>query len=105
MRRYYSRPRQPNESYVTFLFPMRIKVKITPSSKIQKVAKKSGIFYVVSVKSAAKKGRANKEALKLLADYFKVAPSNIKIVSGLRNRIKWIELEDGENNQKKLIDL
>jgi hypothetical protein len=49
--------------------------------------------YKVRVLSPPEKGEANRELLRLLADYLEVPPSRLKIVGGLKSRQKLISLE------------
>lgn len=49
--------------------------------------------YKVSVKEAPERGRANEAIIKLLADYFKVSPSLVNLVSGQTSKQKVFEIE------------
>ena len=69
---------------------MKIKAKVIPNAKKNEVIESGGIK--VYVKSPAKEGKANKEAVELLAKYFKVKKNQIKIVRGKKSREKVIEL-------------
>jgi len=70
---------------------VRIKVKVTPNSKIEEV-KKEGDTFLVRVKEPAKEGKANRAVIKLLADYFGVSQRQIAICSGFGNRNKVIDI-------------
>lgn len=70
---------------------MKIKVRVTPNSKIEGVIKEGDMF-LVRVKEPAKEGRANRAVIKLLADYFGVPQRQIAISSGLASRNKVIEI-------------
>jgi uncharacterized protein (TIGR00251 family) len=48
--------------------------------------------FLVKIKAAADKGRANNEIIKLLSQEFNVAKENIKILSGKTDRNKLIKL-------------
>lgn len=70
---------------------MKISIKVKPKSRLPGVTKVSGGF-LVSVKAVAEGGKANEEAAQLLSDYFSVAKSSVKIVSGLTARNKIVEI-------------
>jgi hypothetical protein len=72
---------------------MKIFVKVCPKSKLEKVEKKSETNFRVRVKEVPEKGKANKAVLRVLADYFNIAESKIRIVSGSTSKIKIIELD------------
>ena len=48
--------------------------------------------YKAWVTVAPEKGKANQEVIKLLAKYFQVAKSKVKIISGKTAKIKLIEI-------------
>lgn len=76
---------------------MRIKVKAKPNSEQQKVSKKSGNFFYVSVKALPKDGEANKELVEVLSDYFDIPQANIQIATGHKGPIKYVDIKtDGE---------
>lgn len=71
---------------------MKIKVKVKTKARVEKVEKIGEGVFSVYVKEAPEKGKANAAVIKTLADYFKVAQSNIKIISGLTSRQKIIKI-------------
>ena len=71
---------------------MFIKVKVFPGSKKQAVVKKTKGGFDVKVKSRPIKGEANKEMLGLLAVYFKLPVSKLKIIRGSHRRNKMIKV-------------
>lgn len=71
---------------------MRIFVKANPGAREEKIAEIDKDHYVVSVKEPPVKGRANIAIIKVVAEYFKVNCSNVKIVSGHASRSKIIEI-------------
>lgn len=73
---------------------MKIFVKAKPKAKIERVEKIDNENFVVFVKEPPVKGRANKAIIKALAEYFKVPPVNVKIVSGYTSKQKVIEIID-----------
>ena len=70
---------------------MKIKVKVHPSSKKQKILT-LGDNYEVYLKSEAKNNKANLELINLLSKHFQTNKSRIKIKAGLRSRNKIIEI-------------
>ncbi len=70
---------------------MKIRVKVTPSSKTEEVIKERDGF-LVRVKEPAKEGKANRAVIKLLAEHFGVSQRQIVISSGFGSRNKVIEV-------------
>jgi len=70
-----------------------ISVKVQPRARMQSVEEIGPGEYKVRVLSPPEKGEANRELLRLLADYLEVPPSRLKIVGGLKSRQKLISLE------------
>ncbi|OGB74147.1 hypothetical protein A2V68_02350 [candidate division Kazan bacterium RBG_13_50_9] len=69
---------------------MRIKIKVIPRSdhnRVEKVAES----YTVRVTAVPVEGKANKAAIKLLAEHFNVSQSQIRIIQGEKSRYKIIE--------------
>ena len=71
---------------------MKINVKAKPGAKEEKIEKIDENNFLVSVKERPEKGKANEAIRNVLAVYFKVASSRIKIVSGYSSRNKIIEI-------------
>lgn len=71
---------------------MKIFVKAKPKAKKGKVEKINQNHFAVWVKEPPIKGMANIAIIKLLADYFSKAPSQVKIISGQTSRDKIIEI-------------
>lgn len=70
---------------------MKIRVRVTPNSKIEEVVKEGDTF-LVRVREPAKEGKANRAVIKLLADYFGVPQRQIAISSGFSSRNKVIDI-------------
>jgi uncharacterized protein (TIGR00251 family) len=51
-------------------------------------------FYTISVKEPPRQGKANEAIRKLLAEYFKVSPSQVRLVSGQTSKQKVFEILD-----------
>ncbi|HBQ21621.1 MAG: hypothetical protein A2Z91_02600 [Deltaproteobacteria bacterium GWA2_38_16] len=73
---------------------MKIRVKIKPNSKQEKVVQISSGEYEVWVHAPAQEGKANEALILLLSKHFKIAKSHIQIISGFSSRIKILELEN-----------
>lgn len=71
---------------------MKITVRVKPNAKKSGV-EKVGEEYIVSVKAPPIEGRANAELIEVLADYFKVPKSKIRIISGIRSKKKIVEID------------
>ncbi|WP_392532423.1 DUF167 domain-containing protein [Nostoc sp. C117] len=72
---------------------MQKKVKVKPNSKQQKIEEQLDGSLTVYLKSPPVDGKANEELIKLLAEKFNVAKSDIRIKSGLSSRQKLIEID------------
>ncbi len=70
---------------------MKIQVKVTPNSKAEEV-RQEGDRFLVRVKEPPKEGKANRAVIRLLAEHFKVQQHSVRIVSGLGNKNKVIEI-------------
>jgi len=73
---------------------MLIKVKVFPSSKEEEIIKKSEDSFEIKVKEKPIKGLANKEIINILASYFKIPESNIRLIKGFRQRNKIFEITE-----------
>ena len=70
---------------------MKIQVKVKPNSRSEEISREGGSF-IVKVKEPPKEGKANQAVIKLLAEYFSVPQSQVRILSGFRSRNKVIEI-------------
>ena len=72
--------------------PLLINVKVIPRAHKQAIVlDQSGTIKIYLI-SAAEKGRANKELIKLLAERGKFCKSDIVIISGITTRLKRIKI-------------
>lgn len=71
---------------------MRIYIKVVPKSSRNKVEKISEEEYKVWVTAPPVDGKANEAVIKLLADYFSVSKSLVKIVGGKSAKTKIIDI-------------
>ena len=73
---------------------MKISVHIKPNSRHrEEVVKNDDDTLTVYVKAPAIDGRANAAAIKLLAKYFGVASSKVKLVRGATSKYKIFEID------------
>jgi uncharacterized protein (TIGR00251 family) len=70
---------------------MRIQVKVKPNSKTEELSRE-GDSFIAKVKEPPREGKANQSVIKLLAEHFGVTQSQVRILSGFRNRNKIIEV-------------
>lgn len=74
---------------------MKISAKVKPNSRYREevVAGDDGSLTIYT-KAPAIEGRANLVAIKLLAKYYGVAPSRVRLVRGAASRNKVFEIAD-----------
>jgi len=73
---------------------MLIKVKVFPCAREEEIVVKSQDSFEVRIKEKPQMGQANKGVIRVLAGYFKVPESKIKIVKGFREPSKILEIRD-----------
>lgn len=71
---------------------MKIFIQAKPNSKEQKIEKIDDSHFIVAIKEPPVRGKANEAIIKVLADYFNAAPSQVKIISGHTSRHKIISI-------------
>ena len=71
---------------------MKIFVKAKSGAKEESLEKIDEINFAVAVKEPPKDGKANRAIVKALADYFNVAPSRFRLVSGFSSKQKVFEI-------------
>jgi uncharacterized protein (TIGR00251 family) len=72
---------------------MLIKVKAKPKSKKEGVKKLAENYFEVRVNAPPEKGRANERIRELLAEYFNLPKSKVKLVGGETSKEKVFEIE------------
>lgn len=72
---------------------MHISVRVKPNSKREGVEKTGENEYTARVHQPPNEGKANDAMIELLSEYFDVAKTRIRIVSGKSSRNKLIEIE------------
>ena len=73
---------------------MKINVIAVPNSKYSEVIKIDEDSYKVRVNAPASEGEANKRLIEILSDYFNVSKSCVKILKGLKNRNKIVNIDN-----------
>ena len=74
---------------------MKISAKIKPNSRYrEEVVVNNDGSLTIYTKAPAIEGRANLAAVKLVAQYYGVAPSRVKLVRGTTSRNKVFEIAD-----------
>jgi len=71
---------------------MKITVKVKPNSAKQSIKLEDDV-YTVSINSPPVEGKANEELTEVLADYFNIPRSRIRIISGHKSRIKIVDIK------------
>ena len=71
---------------------MKISVKAKAGAKKEGVFKTGAAEFKVAVKEQAKEGMANEAIARALADYFEVAPSRVRLLSGFASRQKTFDI-------------
>jgi uncharacterized protein (TIGR00251 family) len=73
---------------------MFIKVKVFAGCKKDEIVKKKDDEFEVRVKEKAEQGRANRAVIKVLANYFKIDESKIRLIKGFKERNKIFEIKN-----------
>jgi len=76
---------------------VRILVKIQPRASKEQVLHNPDGTLKVYLKAAPTDGKANKALIEILAGYYSVKRSNIRIITGKLSRNKIIEVIGGES--------
>ena len=78
---------------------MILGIKVSPGCKKSEVGEFQEDMLKVFVKAKPEKGKANKELVSVLADFFGIKKSAIEMVSGFKSRIKKVSvngIEEGD---------
>ena len=71
-----------------------IHIKVSAGMKKEMFKQKNKDHFLVSVKEKAEQNMANDRVLELVAEYFKIPISGVRIVNGHRHPSKLLVLED-----------
>jgi uncharacterized protein (TIGR00251 family) len=72
---------------------MKNQVKVKPNSKTEGLSQE-GDSFIVKVKEPPKEGKANQAVIRLLAEHFGISQSQVRIISGFKNRNKVVEVRE-----------
>ena len=72
---------------------MKLRIKVRPNSRQEKVEKTGEDELILWVRQAAKEGKANQAAIELLSKYFNIAKSRISILKGHKAKNKIISID------------
>ena len=72
---------------------MKIQVKVKPNSKTEEISLEGNSF-IIRIKEPPKEGKANQAVIKMLAKYFDISQSQVRILSGLKRRNKVIQVRE-----------
>jgi uncharacterized protein (TIGR00251 family) len=73
---------------------MFIKIKVFADCKNDEIVEKKDDGFGVRVKEKAEEGRANRAVIKVIANYFKIDESRIKLTKGFKERNKIFEIKN-----------
>jgi uncharacterized protein len=76
--------------YISMSF--KISVQVKPQARTESIVKISQREYRVSVHAPARAGKANEAVIELLAKYFSVARSSVRVLRGQSSRKKLLEI-------------
>ena len=73
---------------------MKIKVHVKPGAKgPESLALTEDGIYVVKIKAKPVDGAANQAVIKFISAKFGVKPNRVRITSGFKSRIKYLEID------------
>ena len=73
---------------------MIVNVKVVPNSKKYGVERMGENDFRVKVDAKAEGGRANRRLVEIVAEFFNVPKSSVRIVKGFKSRSKVIEIKN-----------
>lgn len=73
---------------------MLVRVKAFPEAKKEELTKKTENSFEIKVKEKAERGEATKRVMAVLAAYFKVPVSRIRLIKGAKQPSKIFEIYD-----------
>jgi uncharacterized protein YggU (UPF0235/DUF167 family) len=71
---------------------MYLRITVTPGAKKEAVQKLSENKWLISVKEPAEQNLANTRVCTLIAREYRVAPSDVRILTGHHSRVKMISV-------------
>jgi uncharacterized protein (TIGR00251 family) len=76
---------------------MKYSVKVKPKARADDVSLEGEVL-IIKTREPAHEGKANSAVVRLVAEFFHVPRSSVKIVSGLSSRNKIIEISGISDN-------
>lgn len=83
--------------------PMRVRIRVKPAARKEKVGGAHGDALVVAVQAPPVEGKANDAVRKALATAFGVRKQDVVIVAGEKGRDKVVELPDDLSRLDELL--
>lgn len=87
---------------------MKIMCVVKPQSQKSRVVaceeSADGIVLRVALRAVPENGRANKELIEVLSDFFKIPRSDIEISSGHSAKKKILRLDVSLNNERDIVE-
>jgi uncharacterized protein (TIGR00251 family) len=77
---------------------MRLRVRVKPGAREEKVSREPDGSLLISVTARAQEGKANEAVVKAVARALGVPKSSVRIVSGLSSRTKTLEVPGSESS-------
>lgn len=74
------------------MLPKGIYIKLVPNAAKSEVVGWEGDRLKVKVKAVPEKGRANEELIEVLSKHLNIPKSKLKIVKGMKSRLKKVEI-------------
>jgi hypothetical protein len=72
---------------------MKLRIKIKPNARVEKVQDQGGGNLLVWVRPAAREGKANEALIEALSEYLDIPKSLIRITAGHSSRIKTVSVD------------
>ncbi|MBM3331939.1 DUF167 domain-containing protein [candidate division WOR-3 bacterium] len=73
---------------------MRLRIRVKPGAREEKVSREPDGSLLVSVTARAQEGKANEAVVKAVASFLRIPKSQVRIRSGLASRAKLLEVPD-----------
>jgi uncharacterized protein (TIGR00251 family) len=72
---------------------MRLQITVKPNARRESVTLQPDGSYKVALNAPPRQGEANQRLIELLADFFKVAKSSVRILHGATGKTKLVEID------------
>ncbi len=73
--------------------PLRLRLRVQPGASLSRITGRHGDAIKVQVKAPPRDGAANEAVIELLAHVFEVRRADVRILHGLSNRNKLVEID------------